>query len=191
MGKYVQIAMIEERKPPCVVSCPVLTDTRLYAQKISEGKYEDALEILLKANPFSSVCGRICHHPCEKGCRRAKVDSAVSLRMLKRFVVENTAEYRKSRKRRPQAQLHKKIAIVGSGPSGMTAANDLALEGYAVTVFEKAEQPGGMLHLALPRYRLPYSVVQTDIEDILSLGVALKCGGGGQGPHPGRAQASA
>jgi len=168
--------MAEERKPPCVVSCPVMTDTRFYAQKISEGKYEEALEILLRANPFSSVCGRICHHPCEKGCRRAKIDSAVSLRMLKRFVVENTQEYRNSRKREPKAKLNRKVAIIGSGPSGLTAANDLALEGYSITVFEKAQNPGGMLHLALPRYRLPYSVVQMDIQDILSLGVILKCG---------------
>jgi len=170
------LKMINEKKPPCVVSCPVETDTRLFAQRISEGKYEAALEILLKANPFSSVCGRICHHPCEKGCRRNKVDSPVSLRMLKRFVVENTREYRRSRRRQPAERIAKRVAVVGSGPSGLTAAGDLALLGYSVTVFEKARELGGMLHLALPRYRLPDSVVKEDIEDILSLGVQVRSG---------------
>jgi formate dehydrogenase beta subunit len=164
----------DELKPPCVVSCPVGTDTRLLAQRISEGRYEEALEILLATNPFSSVCGRICHHPCEEGCRRKKVDAPVSLRMLKRFVIENTRDYRKSRSRKPKARIKKKIAIIGSGPSGLTAANDLAYEGYSVTVFEKSRNLGGMLCLTLPRYRLPYSVVKEDIEDILSLGVSVK-----------------
>jgi NADPH-dependent glutamate synthase beta subunit-like oxidoreductase/coenzyme F420-reducing hydrogenase delta subunit len=167
---------VYELKPPCVVSCPVETDTRLLAQRISEGNYEEALEILLRANPFSSVCGRICHHPCEQGCRREKVDSPVSLRMLKRFVVENTREYRRSRNRRPKDGIGKEVAIIGSGPSGLTVANDLALEGYSVTVFEKSQNLGGMLCLALPRYRLPYSVVEEDIEDILSLGVDVRTG---------------
>lgn len=166
----------QDLKPPCVVSCPVNTDTRLLAQRVSEGNYEEALEILLKANPFSSVCGRICHHPCEQGCRRTKIDAPVSLRMLKRFVVENTGEYRKGRNRQPAEKTGKRVAIVGSGPSGLTAANDLALKGHSVTVFEKSDNLGGMLWLALPRYRLPHSVVQEDIKDILSLGIEVKTG---------------
>jgi NADPH-dependent glutamate synthase beta subunit-like oxidoreductase/coenzyme F420-reducing hydrogenase delta subunit len=164
----------QELKPPCVVSCPVNTDTRLLAQRISEGNYEEALEILLEANPFSSVCGRICHHPCEQSCRRVKVDASVSLRMLKRFVIENTRDYRKTRSRKPKSKTGKRVAIIGSGPAGLTVANDLAYEGHSVTVFEKSENLGGMLCLALPRYRLPYSVVEEDIRDIISLGVDVK-----------------
>jgi len=163
---------------PCVVACPVHTDTRQLAELISLGEYEQALELLLEANPFSSVCGRICHHPCEQNCRRAKVDAPVGLMRLKRFVVEATRDYRISRRKKltPPHEKNAKIAVVGSGPSGLTAAYDLVKMGLPVTVFERSETPGGLLGHAIPRYRLPYSVVQEDIEDILSAGVQLRTG---------------
>ncbi|MFC1485607.1 FAD-dependent oxidoreductase [Candidatus Latescibacterota bacterium] len=163
---------------PCIVACPVQTDTRRLAELITLGEYEQALDLLLDANPFSSVCGRICHHPCEQNCRRAKVDAPVGLMKLKRFVVETTQDYRLKRrgKERVARKRKEKVAIVGSGPSGMTAAHDLAKMGFQVVVFERSESPGGLLGHAIPRYRLPYSVVKEDIEDILSLGVELKTG---------------
>jgi NADPH-dependent glutamate synthase beta subunit-like oxidoreductase/coenzyme F420-reducing hydrogenase delta subunit len=160
---------------PCTAACPVHTDTRRLVELIVAGRYEDALELLLDANPFSSVCGRICHHPCEQGCRRATVDAPVGLMRLKRFVMETAQEYRRSRRdarRIPQDK--QKVAIIGSGPSGMTAAADLARRGYRPVVFERSSTPGGLLGDALPRYRLPYSVVMEDIQDILSLGVELR-----------------
>jgi NADPH-dependent glutamate synthase beta subunit-like oxidoreductase/coenzyme F420-reducing hydrogenase delta subunit len=160
---------------PCTAACPVHTDTRQLVELIIEGRYEDAMELLLSANPFSSVCGRICHHPCEQGCRRARVDAPVGLMRLKRFVMETAGEYRRSRRGANRGvQDKQKIAIVGSGPSGMTAAADLARRGYRPVVFERSSTPGGLLGDALPRYRLPYSVVMEDIEDILSLGVELR-----------------
>jgi formate dehydrogenase beta subunit len=161
---------------PCAAACPVHTDTRRYVEAIVRGRYEDALDLLLDANPFTSVCGRICHHPCEEACRRTKIDAPVGLRALKRFVVENTRDYRQARRARIAPSQEQRVAIVGSGPAGLTAAHDLARQGYPVTVFEKAETAGGMLGATIPRYRLPYEVVKEDIEDVLSLGVELRTG---------------
>jgi NADPH-dependent glutamate synthase beta subunit-like oxidoreductase/coenzyme F420-reducing hydrogenase delta subunit/NAD-dependent dihydropyrimidine dehydrogenase PreA subunit len=157
-----------------MAGCPVQTDTRGYVECIAKGDYEGALDHLLAANPFSSVCGRICHHPCEQNCRRAKVDAPVGLRMLKRFVVENTEEYRLSRRKRVENSREERVAIIGSGPAGLTAAHDLATQGIATVVFEKEDVPGGMLGRAIPRYRLPYNVLREDIDDILALGVELR-----------------
>jgi formate dehydrogenase beta subunit len=163
---------------PCSVGCPVHTDNRQLVDFIIHGKYEQALDLLLDANPFSSVCGRICHHPCEQNCRRSKVEAPIGLRRLKRFVMEATKEHRKgAREKRDAGTLDRgKVAIVGSGPSGMTAARDLVNMGYSVTVFERSESPGGLLGNAIPRYRLPYDAVMEDIEDILSFGVDLVTG---------------
>ena len=158
----------------CSAACPVHTDTREYVQRISRGDYEGALDTLLEVNPFPSVCGRICHHPCESECRRKAIDSPVSLRMLKRFIVENTADYRAGRRRRSQWTTGKKVAVIGAGPSGLTAARDLALLGHAVTVFEKDAEPGGMLAHAIPRYRLPSDTLAEDIADILATGVEAR-----------------
>ncbi len=162
--------------PNCSAACPVHTDTRGYAEAVSEGDYERALELLLQANPFPSVCGRICHHPCEKECRRKEVDAPVNLRMLKRFVVENTKDYRRERRRRIEPFRGKKVAIIGSGPAGLTAAHDLALLGYHTVVFEQDSRLGGMLAHAIPRYRLPLHALNEDIDDILALGVEAKTG---------------
>ena len=160
----------------CSAACPVHTDTREYVQRLSRGDYEGALDILLEVNPFPSVCGRICHHPCESECRRKEIDSAVSLRMLKRFLVENTREYRAARRKRPTEKKEGSVAVIGSGPSGLTASLDLALLGYRVRVYEKDSKLGGMLAHAIPRYRLPVEALAEDIEDILAAGVEARTG---------------
>ncbi|MHC1730028.1 MAG: FAD-dependent oxidoreductase [Syntrophobacteraceae bacterium] len=160
----------------CSAACPVHTDTREYVQRISRGDYEGALDVLLEVNPFPSVCGRICHHPCESECRRKAIDSAVSLRMLKRFVVENTTEYRIARRKKPEVTRKGSVAVIGSGPSGLTAARDLALLGYGVTVYEKEFRLGGMLAHAIPRYRLPVEALMEDIEDLLATGIEVRTG---------------
>jgi formate dehydrogenase (NADP+) beta subunit len=160
----------------CTAACPVHTDTREYVQRLSRGDYEGALDVLLEVNPFPSVCGRICHHPCESECRRKEIDSAVSLRMLKRFVVENTKEYRIARRKKPAEMREGTVAVIGSGPSGLTAALDLALRGYRVRVYEKDTRLGGMLAHAIPRYRLPVEALAQDIEDILAAGIEVRTG---------------
>ncbi len=160
--------------PPCMAACPVHTDTRGYAEKVAMGLYEDALDILLDVNPFSSVCGRICHHPCEQDCRRAKVDSPVGLRDLKRFVMEQTRSYRKETFKTYTLDKDEKIAVIGSGPAGLTAAKDLVEKGFPVTVFEKEKQPGGIIANAIPRFRLPLEIVQEDIEGIRAAGVDIR-----------------
>ena len=162
---------------PCTAACPVHTDTRQLVEFIANGRYEDAMELLLTANPFSSVCGRICHHPCEQSCRRTKVDAPVELKRLKRFVMEATAGFRRSgRERHGQPQVKERVAVIGSGPSGLSAAARLAQQGYRPVVFEMAPTGGGLLGHAIPRYRLPYSAVKEDIDDILALGVELRTG---------------
>ena len=165
-----------ERHAPCLVACPVHTDTRLYVERIIEGRYEAALDLLLAANPFTSVCGRICHHPCEQSCRRRKVDAPVGLRQLKRFVVEATRDYRARRRGPAQRTREQRVAVIGAGPAGLTAAHDLARAGFPTTVFDASPQPGGMLGTAIPRYRLPYHVLREDIDDILALGVEFAGG---------------
>ncbi len=164
------------REAPCLVACPVHTDTRLMVERVLEGRYEEALDLLLEANPFTSVCGRICHHPCEESCRRHKVDAPVGLRQLKRFIVEATRDYRLRRRGPAKRTREEKVAIVGAGPAGLTAAHDLARAGFGVVVFERADGPGGMLGTTIPRYRLPYEVLQEDIDDILALGIELRTG---------------
>ncbi|TET33147.1 MAG: hydrogenase iron-sulfur subunit [Planctomycetota bacterium] len=169
----------ENLKAPCVAACPVHTDNRRLTEYVAHGRYEDALELTLSVNPFSSVCGRICSHACEQECRRNNVEKPLSLRMLKRFIVDNTRDYRLARRgkiKKTAGTKGKKVAVVGAGPSGMTAAHDLAKDGFSVTVFERAEKPGGMLSYAIPKYRLPYDIVREDVDDILALGVELKTG---------------
>jgi len=161
---------------PCIAACPVHTDTRKLAELVTQGDYENALELLVEANPFSSVCGRICHHPCEQNCRRSKVDAPVRLMKLKRFVMETARDYRIRRRMKLKYSTvrEERVAVIGSGPSGLTAAYDLARQGFQITVFEKASTPGGLLGQAIPRYRLPFSVLMEDIEDILSAGIELR-----------------
>lgn len=166
----------EELCATCQLACPVHTDTRRYAALIAEGKYEEALEVIRSVNPIPSICARICHHPCEQECRRAKVDTPVALRHLKRFVMEATREWRKAHRPTAQRTRREMVAIIGSGPAGLTAGADLAKMGYGITIFERSGTLGGLLGLAIPRYRLPFSVLMEDIEDILSLGVEAKTG---------------
>jgi len=159
-------------------ACPVHTQAGRYVSLIAEGRYEEAYRYARVPNPFASICGRVCGHPCEPACRRGQFDKPISIRALKRFVTERHGpESRNSidvfagtpRPVRPE-----KIAIIGSGPAGMSAAHDLALLGYPVTVFEAAPVPGGMMHLGIPEYRLPRDVLQAQIREILDLGPELR-----------------
>ncbi|MFH1146884.1 MAG: FAD-dependent oxidoreductase [Pseudomonadota bacterium] len=161
--------------PPCAAACPAGTDVRGYVQALAMGKYEEAFEIARGSNPFVSTCGRICAHPCESRCRRGSIEAPISSRALKRFVVEQTHDYRVRTRKRADITKTEKVAIIGAGPSGLTAAVDIIKSGYAVTVFEKEAGAGGMLRNAIPKYRLPDSVLQEDIDDIVALGIEIRC----------------
>jgi formate dehydrogenase (NADP+) beta subunit len=163
---------------PCMKACPVHTQAGRYVSLIADGRYEEAYHYARTPNPFASICGRVCGHPCETDCRRGKFDSAISIRALKRFLTERHGP--ESRHpidvfaERPRVTRSEKVAVIGSGPAGLSAAHDLALLGYAVTVFEAAPTPGGMLHLGIPEYRLPRDVLQAQIREILDLGPELR-----------------
>ena len=162
--------------PTCQAACPVRTDTRAYVELIAQGRYEEAFEKIRQFNPFPSVCGFVCHHPCEEKCRRQDVDEAVALRNLKRFAVEQALRYREGARQRAPVTHAETVGIVGSGPAGLTVAHDCIKQGYAVTVYESLPKPGGLLACAIPKYRLPEEVLQQDLDDITALGVEIRTG---------------
>jgi NADPH-dependent glutamate synthase beta subunit-like oxidoreductase len=188
----------------CQSGCPVSTDAGRYVQLIAEGRDEDAYLVARAPNPFASVCGRVCAAPCEVACRRGSVDGPIAIRALKRFVteqygVESTRPETQHRlhetalsegnrylphlpltfhRRAPDARrslaAKRQVAVVGAGPAGLAAAHDLALLGYAVTVFDAAAEPGGMMRFGIPEYRLPRTLIRAEIDKIWSLGVTFK-----------------
>lgn len=186
----------------CQTGCPVQTDAGRYVQLIAIGRDREAYQVARAPNPFASVCGRVCAAPCEDACRRGSIDAPVSIRALKRYVTEQYGvesvrpdtqdELRPlgvqdgnryidqlplgSQVRPAGPAPARKVAIIGAGPAGLSAAHDLALLGYRVTVFEAGDEPGGMMRYGIPEYRLSRSLLRAEIDKILSLGVTLKLG---------------
>lgn len=174
--------------PPCQVACPISTDVQGYVALIAQERFDDALKLIRETNPFPSVCGRICTHPCESACRRTQVDEAVAIRGLKRFVTEagklrrmpeagSRKSETKARKRHPASRIPyraARVAVIGAGPAGLSCAHDLALLGYRVTVFEALPVAGGMLRVGIPDYRLPKMILENEINQIKDLGVEIK-----------------
>jgi NADPH-dependent glutamate synthase beta subunit-like oxidoreductase len=188
----------------CQAGCPVATDAGRYVQLIADGRDEEAFLVARAPNPFASVCGRVCAAPCEDSCRRGAIDAPISIRALKRFVTERygvesmrpatqdvlretlVAEGNRYAGHLPVRPLSRtvagpaapaakrRVAVIGAGPAGLSAAHDLALLGYAVTVFEASEEPGGMMRFGIPEYRLPRTLIRAEIDKILALGVTLK-----------------
>lgn len=169
----------------CQDACPVHTNACGYVTAIAEGEYRKAYAIARATNPFASICGRVCGAPCEVNCRRGDLDEPVTIRALKRFVNErfgpetgNEQFYRQSYDARmlpPNHGDYERVAVIGAGVSGLTVAHDLTLLGYKVTVFEANAEPGGMLTVGVPVFRLPRDLVRAEINAILSMGVELKC----------------
>jgi len=163
---------------PCMMACPAGTNAGRYVALIAEGRFEEAYRYARDPNPMASICGRVCAHPCETACRRGAIDEPISIRALKRFLTERYGpESRRPLdvRKAPVGAMPYSVAIVGSGPVGLSAAHDLALLGYDITVFEAAPVAGGMLSLGIPEYRLPRSVVEAQIREILDAGgVTLK-----------------
>jgi NADPH-dependent glutamate synthase beta subunit-like oxidoreductase len=159
--------------PPCQEACPIHQDARGYVALIAKGRFKEALELIRKVNPLPAVCGFICHHPCEEACLREGVDQPIPIRLLKRFVAEydrqNEKKTRRLSKRRPG-----RVLIIGSGPAGLAAANDLSLLGYGATIFEALPVFGGMLAVGIPAYRLPRDILRVEIDGIRQLGVEME-----------------
>lgn len=164
-----------DRLPPCVGTCPANVDARGQNYLIADGKSAEAYELVRERNILPGVLGRICHHPCEGVCTRSGYDEPISIRPLHRFAQEKYAEVRMDRvKPLPQTK-GKKVAIIGSGPSGLSAALDLMRLGYSVTAFEKDDKPGGALYTGVPAYRLPRDVLHSEIDDLVRMGLDLRC----------------
>jgi NADPH-dependent glutamate synthase beta subunit-like oxidoreductase len=161
--------------PPCQEACPAGTDISLFVHLVEKGKYAEALSAILIENPFPGVCGRVCFHPCEGGCNRAQQDESVAIQMLERFVASLRGG--KAPKLKPfPTEDSKRIAIVGSGPAGLSCAYFLALLGHRPTVFEAKSEPGGVMRWGIPQFRLPKTVLKREIRRILSLPIELKTG---------------
>ena len=157
------------REPvPCVALCPAGVDIPGYLVLIKYGRYADAVRLIRKDNPFPSACAYICEHPCEARCRRNMIDDAVNIRGLKRYAVDNAGYVPQPDCAEPTG---KKVAVIGGGPSGLSAAYYLALMGHKVTVYEKCAKLGGMLRYGIPNYRLPREVLDAEIASMLALGI--------------------
>ncbi len=157
---------------PCVAKCPAEVDIPGYIALVKEARYDDAVKLIRKDNPFPTVCALICEHPCEGHCRRNLLDAPINIRGLKMFAVDHCSDFVPIPEKMDDTG--KKIAIVGGGPSGLTAAYYLALMGHKPTIFEKRKQLGGMLRYGIPSYRLPRQRLEWDIQSILSAGVDVK-----------------
>jgi NADH-quinone oxidoreductase subunit F len=159
----------------CQHTCPIEQDVPCYIGLIAHGKFEQAVEIVRRENPLPSICGRVCTASCETKCRAGEGEGdAISIRVLKRFLADYEREKGLDVIPRPEQKRHERVAIIGSGPAGLTCAYYLALEGYGVTIFESLPVVGGMLAVGIPDYRLPKDILNWEIENIKKLGVEFK-----------------
>jgi NADPH-dependent glutamate synthase beta subunit-like oxidoreductase len=158
---------------PCQEACPLGQDVRGYIERIAAGNPEEALAIVRESNPLPSVCGFICSRPCEEACLRKWIDDPLSIRALKRYLMERPS-IEKPPPPSPSQQMGRHISIIGSGPAGLSAAHTLARMGYRIRVFEAHPRPGGMLSMGIPPFRLPQRAVEEDISAIEAMGVEIR-----------------
>jgi NADPH-dependent glutamate synthase beta subunit-like oxidoreductase/NAD-dependent dihydropyrimidine dehydrogenase PreA subunit len=176
------MAISKIERPPCVQTCPAHVNCQGYVALIGQGKFAEAYDLIRQRNPFPSACGRICHHPCEEKCNRRELDQPVGINNLKRFAGDWVAQKRAGGEEAappPRGQVDSakpRVAVVGGGPAGMTAARDLSLRGYPVTLFEAHEKLGGMMLLGIPAYRLPDDKLERDVADVVASGFEVKTG---------------
>ncbi|MEL3908955.1 MAG: NAD(P)-binding protein [Treponemataceae bacterium] len=160
-----------ESPVPCRSYCPANVDIPGYIALIKNKRYADAVRLIRKDNPFTAVCGFVCEHPCEERCRRNMVDEPINIRALKRYAVDQAGNVPAEK---PGAPTGKKVAVVGGGPSGITAAYFLRLMGHEVTIYESRNELGGMLLFGIPAYRLPREVLSAEIQCLLDTGIEVK-----------------
>ena len=166
-----------EGTAPCKTACPAHIAVQGYIKLAAQGRYLDALELIKKENPLPAVCGRICNRKCEDECTRARLDQAVAIDEIKKFIADK--ELNRDTRFVPKKLYDysdKKIAIIGSGPAGLSCAYFLAADNYKVTVFDKNDQPGGMLRYGIPAFRLERTVLDAEIDVLKELGVKFRCG---------------
>ncbi|MEI9476643.1 MAG: NAD(P)-binding protein [Deltaproteobacteria bacterium] len=161
------------KTPPCNETCPAGNDIEGFMVLTREGKFREAWERIKEENPFPGVCGRVCFHPCESSCNRREYDEALSIQGIERFLADSQSRAAKE-DRRVEPHRKEKVAVIGSGPAGLTCAYHLCRMGYGVTVFEAHSSPGGILRVGIPEYRLPVTILDQEISDIQSWGVEIK-----------------
>ncbi len=158
--------------PPCQVACPLHMEIGEYVDLVAQGKVMEALQVIREGNPFPSICAYVCTHPCEDACRRSQVDKSIAIRALKRFAVEFGGD--RMIQLEVETKWSERVAVVGSGPAGLACAYYLRKLGYPVTIFEAYSEPGGMLRVGIPHYRLPREVVDTEVQRLIQMGVEIK-----------------
>ena len=163
----------EDKTPPCSAACPAGNDIVAFIQKTTQGDFEGAWNLIKEENPFPGICGRVCFHPCESKCNRASYDEPIAIHALERFVSDFASNLNKKIEK-VKGVRKEKVAIIGSGPAGMSCAYHLAKLDYDVTVFESSSLAGGMLRRGIPSYRLPKDVLDREISNIVALGVEIR-----------------
>lgn len=172
--RYNRMQTVESGTAPCKSECPAHISVPAYLQLAAQGKYREALALIKKYNPFPAVCGRVCPRLCEQACTRGDLDDPVAIDAVKKFIAEQDLNEEHRYVPEIKHDYDKKIAVIGSGPSGLTCAYFLAIEGYKVTVFEKETKVGGMLMYGIPAFRLQKDVIQAEIDILRELGVEIK-----------------
>lgn len=160
----------QDSRSPCMAACPAGTDIRGYNALVQQGRLTEAARVLLQKNPFPAITGRVCFRPCEKQCARNHVDEAVNINALEQFLGDMSIT-----EEQPSVRHTAKVAVIGSGPAGLSGAWYLARMGYAITVFEAQSRPGGMLRYGIPAYRLPDAIIETQVQRLKDLGVRFLC----------------
>jgi len=169
------IPVYQHRPSPCHLACPVSGSIPAWMDKLRKGQFYEAWLKIVENNPFPSITGRVCHHPCESSCNRAQFDEKVSIKLLERYIGDLALEKGWPLPSKNLAR-HKKVAIVGAGPAGLSAAYHLTLKGYRVEIFEARQMPGGLLRYGIPSYRLPREVLEGEIDRLLQLGIKVHNG---------------
>jgi heterodisulfide reductase subunit A-like polyferredoxin len=165
------VSILKRGTPPCTAGCPLHQNAQGYVALIAQGKFREALDVILRDNPLPSICGRICTHPCTVHCNRSNVDEPVNVPALKRFVTDYVGDWTHPA---PARERTEKVAVIGSGPAGLACAYELRRRGFRPTVFEAYSIPGGMLSVGIPAFRLPRETIAAEIERLKTMGIEIR-----------------